>query len=278
MKALTKYLSELSPSSRAIVKFVLARFVDERGNLLPLEVVKDRYEYVRKNRSLNYARNSLTSLKKLVRLAHRYGEVGDEYLREILEIRPPRGRSERKRRMLTTQEIKAMMSIPHKRLAAVVAILATTGMRRSELADMTWDNVIEDGNTFLFVIHGKGNVTREIRVPREVLAKHIAVLKRSPSEFVIGHPRTGEKRSGEWVLRAVRRAARYAGITWDVRPHDLRRAFISHLLLMGVDVFTAARAAGHSSPSVTMRYDIRPMMVRDEAVAKLAGALVGNGV
>ena len=71
-------------------------------------------------------------------------------------------------------------------------------------------------------------------------------------------PRSGETRrhhADESVLqRAIRQAARDAGIARLVGPHSLRHSFATHLLDAGYDIRTIQELLGHADVSTTMIY------------------------
>ena len=67
---------------------------------------------------------------------------------------------------------------------------------------------------------------------------------------------------------AFKIARKKAGLP-DVRVHDLRHTFASHLCMNGVDILTVKELLGHSSVVMTQRYSHLTDHHKADAVARL---------
>jgi len=133
---------------------------------------------------------------------------------------------------------------------AWIVTLITTGLRRDELATLTWDRV--DFGMMEATVVGKGN--RERIVP--LLPRTIQVLKEYRQTLPEGEPRLFPTRakSGVWDTQAsnlmIARLCAKAGIP-KYTAHQFRHFFTTYALKRGAKLEVISRILGHSSVGIT---------------------------
>ncbi len=161
---------------------------------------------------------------------------------------------------------------------AVLAVLYSTGARRSEVASMRFVDV--DASERSIRILGKGNKERQVYLAAGAMSRldrWLAVRARVSGALFCPVNKAGRFRyrqnrlahmSGQAVSDLVLKRLLEAG-EGRYTPHDFRRTFIGDLLDSGVDLAITQSLVGHASPATTARYDRRPSRRRRDAVDRL---------
>jgi len=203
----------------------------------------------------------------------------DDRARAVAALKSVKGERLMMGRYIPREEIDTMLaacgdSEVGLRNRVAVLMLANSGLRREEIAELQFVNVHLDGPERFFTVIGKGNKERKLFINEQLHAAiraWVAVRGTEPGPFLLAAAMTGnllrgrsESLDGEAIFAAVKKLCATAGIK-KVTPHDFRRTFISNLLAAGVDLVTVSKIAGHSDTKTTARYDRR-----GEEVQKLA--------
>ena len=158
--------------------------------------------------------------------------------------------------------------------ADIIRLLLLTGCRKSEIVNLCWSEVREEG---LALMDAK---TGPRAVPLNSQAR--AILDRQPqsgSPFVFPSPLDPARPHGP-DLPFWYHVRREAGIE-DVRLHDLRHTMASHAVMNGVPVPVVSRLLGHSSVQMTLRYahlaDRDIETAAERVGAAMARVLAGEG-
>jgi site-specific recombinase XerD len=139
------------------------------------------------------------------------------------------------------------------RNTALVSVLLDSGLRVSELAALTIDDI--NMNTGSIVVrHGKGGKQRVVHIgakAQKALWKYITIYRRSESKSLFIN-KAGEPLDVVGIKILVKRLGDRASVT--VSPHKLRHTFAISFLRAGGDVFSLQYLLGHSTLQMTQRY------------------------
>lgn len=127
-----------------------------------------------------------------------------------------------------------------------LGLLATTGIRISELLSLKWEDI--DFKTCALEINGKGNKERLVYTTPEYLELMRQAYERKPTEGRIFRYSEREARHMIWeALKPYSRAT-------QLSPHAIRHSFATSLAKQGVNVATIATILGHSRIDTTQKY------------------------
>lgn len=165
----------------------------------------------------------------------------------------------------TDAEIQRLVdALPERSsLRLLVRLLAQTGMRLEEGADLRWSQVDLTRRTITLTRTKAGKV-RVIPLTSEGVGTILGTPRHLGCEFVFWHSQENPDRYGDlsgylWDFR------KKAGIRW--RTHDLRHFYAVRYLQDGGSIYDLQKILGHSSLAVTERY-LDHLTPEEQAIAK----------
>jgi len=165
-------------------------------------------------------------------------------------IKPVRENGARTR-FLSQEEIHSLLEAATEEFCPILLTALHTGMRRGEIIELRWTDV-DFNNRMITIQDSKSGKKRMIPI-NDILYETLKVL---PSRFQKGYVFPSPVRPEEpwrdfrWQFH---KAVKQAQIK-NLRFHDLRHTFASHLVMNGVDVVTVKEFLGHASLTMTLRY------------------------
>jgi site-specific recombinase XerD len=210
-------------------------------------------------------------------MAAELGQINHETRAAIEGIRGDKGSRLTAGRDIDPGEIAALMKAcandqtpAGARDASMIALMASTGMRRAEVAALKLSDMREGGEIH---VTGKGNKQRKVFIVNGT-ARAMAdwlTIRGTSDECVFcainkaGVVDTRRSMTPQILNNMLEKRCEQAGIE-NLTPHDFRRTLAGALLDNGNDIATVARLLGHSSVTTTQRYDRRG----DESVRRAA--------
>lgn len=232
--------------------------------------------------SLSEQGKSAASLAQTVSALRTYYRfLQEEGYREdhpLLRIRQPK-KGKREPRLVTREMIQQLMAVMKsdtllgQRDYVLFSLLFTTGMRASEICELTFNRLTMDSGTIRVV--GKGKKERQVLYPtalNDALRAYLYAfqplfaLKKADDRVFLSH--FGEAITRQQLYQRLQYYRRRAGIPRHVSPHMLRHSFATFILENGADIRVVQELLGHQSLATTQIYlDLTNQHIRDEYLA-----------
>ena len=135
---------------------------------------------------------------------------------------------------------------------AIVAFLASTGCRVSELCSLKRDQV--DLQNMECIVHGKGNKERTVYMDSvtAMMIRNYLELRTDDSDTLFV-TRYGIKFNEGGIRDMLKRLEERSGVT-HVHPHKFRRTYATNMARRGMNIQTIAKLMGHDRIETSMTY------------------------
>ncbi len=220
------------------------------------------------NLAIRSIRRKLSALKSLLRYLVKQKKLDDRLLEYFIipkaDERLP-GFLYQSEMMELLTNIEAECKSPLElRDFAILMVLYSTGVRVSELVNMTFERLdLEQG---IIKVEGKGKKERFVFLGKEAkaaLQKYLNIrnelitknkLQKEDDKSAIFLTRTGYKITRTAVLVVVKKYASRCGLKTNISPHSFRHSFATHMLENEADLRVVQELLGHESLSSTQIY------------------------
>lgn len=232
------------------------------------EIVAAHQEMREQGYSMVTSNRLVVTMKTMFNMAKRMKIPGcDENPVQGMEIFDPQNGRER---YLSKEETKRLLDAvkesKNPQMQNIIELLLFTGARKREIMDAKWEDVHLE-RRFIRVPLSKSGKPRNIPLSSAAME----VIERLPRfkdcPFLVPNPATLQPYTG--VYEVWHRVRKQAGLE-DVRLHDLRHTYASHLVNAGASIYVVSKVLGHSQIKNTMRYSHLSEETLLDAVEKTA--------
>ncbi len=288
--AIETYLAGLTPNSRRAYASRLNAFMVWRAEQPPRPLVADlRYYIVHlkdvEGLSPRSIQAHINTIKGMLRTAAALEPSLAAGLPQLALVKTPVVRGEVQGKRLNERQANALLSAPGVtsrkglRDTCILGLMLTLGMRRSEIADLTWGHLGElDGHHVIMNLRGKHGRVRTLKLPvwlwRTLMewGTYSGLDTQDPNQKIfVPITKNGRVlvRRGGMTADAIYRLVEYytllAGLP-PVKPHDLRRTAASLARRGGATIEQVQVMLGHASPQTTSHYIGEMLDLDDNAV------------
>lgn len=267
--AIKGLMAELDPLSRRKYGQTIREFITYSAeNPGPISVVLSSYLGSLRDKGLagSTISGKRVAIRRFAEWAHRVNYIDDRELSRVRDVKSMKYSGSKRGNWLDSDQLELLLSIPDtsniigKRNRAILALLVGTGMRRSEIVNVTWGQLVQSGKTWIFEnLDRKHGRTQEV-LPIPNWAKNILDQYSEPKgdndKIFVSYDRHGNARSSmtdQAVYNIVKESAAKAGFP-KIAVHDLRRSFARLAASGGAPLSQLKEMMGHESEATTERY------------------------
>lgn len=162
---------------------------------------------------------------------------------------------------------KLMLAIPELWLKNVVWFALFTGMRRSEIINLKWENIDFDRRSIAVQSNAtfktKAGKRRVLPISDGALVLLKSILKQPDNEYIF--TLYGKQIKPQWLTHRFKHYCKKAELN-ELHFHHLRTSFASWLVMSGVEIFSVSKLLGHSSVLITAKHyaHLSPQTLIDE--------------
>ncbi len=172
----------------------------------------------------------------------------------IESLERPR-REKRLPNVLSKAEVKVIIESPiNLKHRAMLSLLYACGLRRSELLNLTLQDIHSERN-LLLIKQSKGKKDRVIPISKKIIEMLREYYKAyRPKTWLFEGQDIGKQYSERSLQLVLKQALRKVGNKKPVSLHWLRHSYATHLLESGTDLRYIQELLGHSSSKTTEIY------------------------
>jgi integrase/recombinase XerD len=254
---LSRRASQCSQATLEFYQYTAGKFVKwlkEQGLNLPQEVsARNVREFlallISQGKSDNTLHDHARAIKTLLRFWH-----GENYIPAPVTFTMPKI-AQKRLPSLSAEELEVVIkACTSPRDKALVLFMADTGLRRSEVVALNWEDV-DMSSGLVNVRRGKGGRARSTvvgAVARRQLLAYRRTLQNTANDAPLFQAKAGRRLTGWGLLLVYNRLSKKTGI--HVTPHAMRRTFVILSLRGDMDVLHLQAMLGHSSLEMVRHY------------------------
>jgi integrase len=207
-----------------------------------------------------------------------WGWIDDTPMRKVTKPKEPKGRM----RFLSDDErdrlLHACQESGNLYLHTIVVLAIVSGMRRSEIMNLTWDKIdLKRSVVTLQPEDTKNNEARAVPLSQHVLQmlKGLEKVRRIDTNLAFPAPADIERTPKPIDIQSAWKGALRRADIKDFRFHDLRHTAASYLAMNGATLAEIAEVLGHKTLQMVKRYSHLTEAHTSKVVEKMSSAVFG---